>query len=250
MEEEEEEEYKEQCDSDYNVEQDEALGELNSQLVLHDSQPDADVLSVVPIEQNDKCVKKGNVQCQLSIKAVKKACKQLEKVKGWLDKVIAAGFGAFRNTNIGSSMNKNCMSFCMMKIDPVTMKITFGHDKVIEVNRYNIHKLTGLPNGEFTAPRPSTGGENTAVNKLRAELGIAKGEDLTISSLQKLLEKLVKDETDSLDLDREKIALKVFFLIFFNKIICVGASARLKREPNMVDGLEFDQRELAVGKTN
>ena len=211
--------------------------------MVHDSLSDPDVLNVVPLEQDDKCVKKVNLQCQLSIKAVKTAFKTLEGVQVWFDKVIAAGFGAFWKTNIDSSINKNCMSYCMMKINPVTMKMTFGHDKVIEVNRYNIHKLTGLPNGNLTAPRPSMAGNVNAFKKLRAELGLDQKEELNIQILQKLLNKLVTAEllTHDHDPHREKLALKVFFLIFFNRIICVGSSYRITREPNMVDGLDFEQ---------
>ena len=59
-------------------EEEEALIGSNSQLVVHDSLSDPDVPNVVPLEQDDKCVKKVNLQCQLSVKAVKTAFKTLE----------------------------------------------------------------------------------------------------------------------------------------------------------------------------
>lgn len=106
-----------------------------------------------------------------------------------------------------------------------------------------------MPNGERTAPRPSESGDPQGLEQLRVELGLGKGE-INATHLQNLLVTLVENELEARKADtldramsthRKNIALKVFYLILFNKIICVGKSARISREPNMVKGLVFDK---------
>jgi len=238
-------------DSDYVADKvEEPVNETNSQIVLHSSQAEANNLIARPNKmkkskkiknQSEQDEETDSFQCQGSIKFVKRAFEQLARVSSWLDSVTAAGFGAFRNSDINSSMNKNCMSFCMLKLDPCTMRMSFGQNKVIEINRYNIHKLTGLPNGDRTAPRPSTGGDRKRMAALKVELGIVEGSGnaILIADLLLKLEKLADDELKNSDPGRKDEALKVFYLIFFNKIITTGVAPRLMREPKMVEGLVF-----------
>ena len=252
----EEEGKQDEVDSDYAAENDEESPHgNNSQIVLHDSQTASPRVAANPMRPkasrkklvlvDEEYQSPYDFQSQQSVSVVKKAFEHLEKVPAWLESVNAAGFGAFRTTDISTTMNKNCMGFCMKNLNTHTMTMEFGNNKEIEVNRYNIHLLTGLPNGDQTAPRPTRKRAQVKeeVVKLKSELQITMGNkgEITIKSLLEKLGTLVDDELKAHEPGRQNTALKVFYLIFFNKILCPGSSTCLMRELGMIEGLQFDK---------
>uniref|UniRef100_A0A453JAQ1 Uncharacterized protein n=2 Tax=Aegilops tauschii subsp. strangulata TaxID=200361 RepID=A0A453JAQ1_AEGTS len=150
-------------------------------------------------------------------------------------RVRKAGFGAMLDGKVRGLISRPLIGFLMGKIDPATMTMKLGESKVIAITSDAIHHLFGLPQGGHTAPRPSESGYDKAVMKLKLELGFKRSDNVMTRDLRGLLKRLVEDE------EKDELALKVFFLVVFMKVICPGASARVSREAAMLEDLDFDK---------
>jgi hypothetical protein len=145
------------------------------------------------------------------------------------DKVSEAGFGCVFQWVL--------MCHLMMIIDPSTMKLQCGPGKVLDVNRDAVHQVFGFPIGGITAPRPADSGHVESLAVLREELGFEKKASIETKDLRKLLEKLVADDT------KVDLAVKFFFAILYNKLICPGSAVRIGREAAML--VEMDYKNMA-----
>jgi hypothetical protein len=89
--------------------------------------------------------------------------------------------------------------------------------------------------GGFAAPRPSDIGHDEALQILKEQLGFDRKASIDTKDLCTLLENLVQ-HTESDKIDQ---AVKVFFAILFNKLICAGSAVRLGREAPMLVDLDY-----------
>ncbi|KAI5011928.1 hypothetical protein ZWY2020_024062 [Hordeum vulgare] len=94
---------------------------------------------------------------------------------------------------------------------------------------------------------PSKDGFDDAFMMLEAKLGYKTSADIKTKDLQNILKDLVKDEKN------DKLALKVFYLILFMKVVIAGTSTRVSREAAMVENLvsqdmsQMDYSQFLVG---
>ena len=79
-------------------------------------------------------------------------------------------------------------------------------------------------------PRPSNDGFNDDVMRLKGKLGYARSDDIKKKDLRNTLAELVKDD----------LALQVFYLIVFMKVVIPGTSTRVSREAAMAENLVFE----------
>ena len=70
--------------------------------------------------------------------------------------------------------------------------------------------------------------------RLKGKLGYARNEDIKTKDLRNILGELVKDET------KDDLALQVFYLIVFMKVVIPGTSTRVSREAAMAENLVFE----------
>ena len=70
--------------------------------------------------------------------------------------------------------------------------------------------------------------------KLRSELDISRDKDIKTKDLRNKLKVLVKDPS------KDDLALKVFFIIVFMKVVLPGAAPRVSREAAMFEGLVIE----------
>ncbi|KAE8775985.1 cell number regulator 6 [Hordeum vulgare] len=130
--------------------------------------------------------------------------------------VKTAGFGSIEGCKIKGSINRNLATYIYKNMDTDTMTISFGDgdaQKEIKITKEGIHKIFGYPNGEKkTAPRPMNYNESMKV--LQSELGF-RNTEFTHSDLIKKLKLLVEIDRE----EENKKAVKIFFLIFFNKVV-------------------------------
>jgi hypothetical protein len=195
---------------------------------------------LLPREVSEDPSDKDHIMSQMSINIIIDAAKELARIPKLIESVRNAGFGPFIDTKIKGSVNRKCISFILKNIDIRTMTVTFSEEKKIEINRYAIHHLYGIPNGNVSAPRPNESREVLA--ELKQELGFKSGEDI---NARKLLDKLTSmvDEhlspTNAVEINTN-LALKIFYLILFNKGLCVGIGSRVTaKEASMVKGLDY-----------
>jgi hypothetical protein len=120
------------------------------------------------------------------------------------------------------------------------MTVTFSEEKKIEINRYAIHHLYGIPNGNVSAPRPNPTKE--ALAELKQELGFKSGDNINAKKLLDKLRSMVDDHCspeNTVEINTD-LALKIFYLILFNKGLCVGVGSRITaKEASMVKGLDY-----------
>ena len=136
-----------------------------------------------------------------------------------------------KDFKIKSNINRRLACFLMYNIDPRTMILDLGGNKVLEINADVIEKLFALPNGDDSPPRPSEV-YGAALVKLKDELRIPRNKDIKTDELRNILSQLVDDPL------RDGLALKVFGMILYNKFFCPGYSLRVKKEATMVE--DFD----------
>ena len=124
------------------------------------------------------------------------------------------------------------MGHIYTKIDPFTMVLDMGEaNKVLRITSDAIHHLFGFPQGDRTPPRPLEDGFDDAVMRLKAKLGYKRSDDIKTKDLRKILEDLVKDDK------KDDLALQVFYLILFMKVVIPGMSTRVSREAAMAENL-------------
>ena len=70
--------------------------------------------------------------------------------------------------------------------------------------------------------------------RLKGKLGYARSDDIKTRDLRNILQELVKDDT------KDDLALQVFYLIVFMKVVITGTSTRVSSEAAMVENLVFE----------
>jgi hypothetical protein len=153
-------------------------------------------------------------------------------------KVREAGFGCVFDWVLEGNVSRVLMCHLLMMIDTSTMKIKCGSGKILDVNREAVHHVFGFPIGGDTAPRPSDSGHDGSLWKLKEELGFERAASIETKDLRSLLAELVKDVT------KIDLAVKVFFSILYNKLICPGSAVRLGREAAML--VDMDYKRMAT----
>ncbi|KAE8803072.1 cell number regulator 6 [Hordeum vulgare] len=151
--------------------------------------------------------------------------------------VKTAGFGSIEGWKIKGSINRNLTTYIYKNMDTNTMTISFGDgdaQKEIKITKEGIHKVFGYPNGEKkTSPRPMNCNESMKV--LQSELGF-RNTEFTHSDLIKKLKLLVEIDRE----EENKKAVKIFFLIFFNKVVCGTTFPRYSRQAVMVKDMHYE----------
>ncbi|KAM0928685.1 hypothetical protein ACQ4PT_002634 [Festuca glaucescens] len=193
---------------------------------------------LLPSEDSEASSDKDNLMSQMSIQTIIDAAKQLERIPELIQSVRDAGFGPFIDTKIKGSINRKCMSFILKNIDTSTMTVTFSEEKKIEINRYAIYHLYGIPNGHLSAPRPNETSE--VLPELKRELGFKSDEDINAKKLLVILTSMVDGHLSSKAVINKNLALKIFYLILLNKGLCVGVGPHITaKEASMVKGLDY-----------
>ena len=123
------------------------------------------------------------------------------------------------------------------KIDPETMKMDCGQNKVLEINREAVHHILELPMGTRTAPRPADSGHDDSLATLKKELGFNRSRSIDVKDLLGLLANLVNFVDDAAKVD---MSVKVFFLIVFQSLLCPSLATRLSRVAAMVENMNVD----------
>lgn len=195
---------------------------------------------LLPSEDSEDPSDRDHVMSQMSIQTIIDAAKELARIPNLIESVRDAGFGPFIDTKIKGSVNRKCISFILKKIDIPTMTVTFSEEKKIEINRYAIHHIYGIPNGNVSAPRPNETREVLA--ELRQELGFKSGENINARKLLVKLKSMLDEHfspNNPVEINTD-LALKIFYLILFNKGLCVGIGSRITaKEASMVKGLDY-----------
>ncbi|KAM0840236.1 hypothetical protein ACQ4PT_059839 [Festuca glaucescens] len=195
---------------------------------------------MLPSKGSEAASDKDHLMCQMSIQTIIDAAEQLKNIPELINSVRDAGFGHFIDTKIKGSINLKGMSFILKHIDIPTMTVSFSEEKKIEINRYAIHHLYGIPNGHLSAPRPNE--NNEVLPELKQELGFRSDEDITARKLVDMLIVMVNEHVESKNVINRDLALKLFYLILFNKGLCIGTAPRISsKEASMVKGLDYDK---------
>ncbi|XBH96286.1 hypothetical protein VPH35_086700 [Triticum aestivum] len=125
-----------------------------------------------------------------------------------------AGFGSIFNWRVKSNISRPLMGVLYLRIDPDTMTLDMGEaNKKLRITSDGIQQLFGFPRGGHSPPRPSEDGYDDALMKLRPELNISRNIDIKTKDLRNKLKVLVKDPS------KDDLALKVFFIIVFMKLM-------------------------------
>ncbi|KAI5008756.1 hypothetical protein ZWY2020_009804 [Hordeum vulgare] len=153
--------------------------------------------------------------------------------------VKTAGFGSIEGCKIKGSINRNLATYIYKNMDTDTMTISFGDGdghKEIKVTKEGIHNVFGYPNGDKkTAPRPMNCNESMKV--LQSELGF-RNTEFKHSDVIKKLKLLVEIDQE----EENKKAIKIFFLIFFNKVVCGTTFPRYSRQAVMVKDMNYEEK--------
>ncbi|KAM0878275.1 hypothetical protein ACQ4PT_034980 [Festuca glaucescens] len=197
-------------------------------------------IKLLPSKDSEAASDKDHLMCQMSIQTIIDAAEQLKKIPELINSVRDAGFGHFIDMKIKGSINHKGMSFILKHIDIPTMTVSFSEEKKIEINRYAIHHLYGIPNGHLSAPSPNE--NNEVLPELKQELGFRSDEDITARKLVDMLIVMVNEHVESRNVINRDLALKLFYLILFNKGLCIGTAPRISsKEASMVKGLDYDK---------
>ncbi|KAE8808835.1 cell number regulator 6 [Hordeum vulgare] len=182
---------------------------------------------------------KTDEKCQIKARAT---FVQVNEAWGFLKEhhrkdVKTAGFGSIEGCKIKGSINRNLAAYIYKNMDTNMMMISFGDGdahKEIKITKEGIHKVFGYPNGEKkTTPRPMNCNESMKV--LQSELGFRNTEFIH-SDLIKKLKLLVEINRE----EENKKVVKIFFLIFFNKVVCGTTFPRYSREAVMVKDMNYE----------
>ena len=184
---------------------------------------------------SEKIVEKKRFQqtVRCSLGEVLSAVKLLKDIH--IEKVREAGFGCVFEWVLEGNISRQLMCHLMMIIDTSSMNIDCGAGNVLHVNRDAVHQVFGFPIGDDTAPRPADSGHDESLAILKAELGFSSKDSIETKHLRNLLARLV-DVPEKAD-----VAVKVFFAILFNKLLCPGSAVRIGREATMLVGMNYEK---------
>lgn len=172
------------------------------------------------------------VRC--SIGEVREAAKLLKEPH--IQIVRDAGFGCVFDWVLEGNVSRVLMCHLMMTIDTSTMKIQCGSGRVLEVNREAVHQVLGFPIGGYAAPSPSDSGHDESLRKFKMELGIDSKSGIETKDLREILRGLVEYPEDP---EKVRLAVKVFFSILYNKLVCPGSAPRIGREAAMLVDMNY-----------
>ncbi|XBI37666.1 hypothetical protein VPH35_122908 [Triticum aestivum] len=185
----------------------------------------------VALDEGDQ--RKLNLTVRCSLREVEDCAKLLESRH--VARVHASGFGSIFRWRVKSNISRPLMGVLYLRIDCDTMTLDMGEaNKKLHITSNGIQQLFGFPCGGRSAPRPSEDGYDDALMKLRSELDISRDKDIKTKDLRNKLKVLVKDPS------KDDLALKVFFIIVFMKVVLPGSAPRVSREAAMFDGLVFE----------
>ena len=185
----------------------------------------------VALDEGDQ--RKLNLTVRCSLGEVEACAKLLESRH--VARVHAGGFGSIFKWKVKSNISRPLMGSLYLRIDPDTMTLDMGEaNKKLRITSDGIQQLFGFPRGGRSAPRPSEDGYDDALMKLRSELDINRNKDIKTKDLRNKLKVLVKDPS------KDDLALKVFFMIVFMKVVLPGSAPLVSREAAMFEGLVFE----------
>src|SRR4051812_20424505 len=122
----------------------------------------------------------------------------------------------------------------MGKINPETMKLDCGPNKVLEINREVVHHILEFPMGTRTAPKHAESVHDNSLANMKDTLGLNRSCNIDVKDLLNLLGNLVNNP------EKVDMPVKVFFLIVFQSLLCPSPATRLSRVAAMVENLNFD----------
>ena len=171
------------------------------------------------------------VRCSLGeVRAAAKLLKDTHRAK-----VREGGFGCVFDWVLEGNVSRVLMCHLLMTIDTSTMTINCGPGRRIVVNREAVHHIFGFPMGGDAAPRPADSGHDESLAILKRELGVDSKSSIEIKNLRKILEDLVEDPS------KVDLAVKVFFAILYNNLICPGSAPRVGREAAMLVNMDYNK---------
>ena len=106
------------------------------------------------------------------------------------------------------NVSRVLMCTLMGKIDPDTMRLDYGSNKVLEINREAVHHIFDFPMGSHTAPRPAASGHDDSLTNLKDELGFNRSRSIDAKDLLILLRTLAVAPA------KVNKIVKVFFSLF------------------------------------
>ena len=147
-----------------------------------------------------------NKTVRLSIPNVCKVVALLDEPHRTL--VRQAGLGIVFELKVQNNVSRVLMCKLMGKIDPDTMRLDCGPNKVLEINREAVHHIFDFPMGSHTAPRPAVSGHDDSLANLKDELGFNRSRSIDVKDHLILLHTLATD--------RAKVnkTVNVFFSLF------------------------------------
>ena len=148
--------------------------------------------------------------------------------------VELAGFDIVFNLKVKKNVSHVLMCNLMGNINPETMKLDCGPNKVLEINHEAVHHIFEFPMGTRTAPRLDESGHDDSLATLKDELGFNCSRSIDVKDLLSLLGNLVNDPA------KVDMSVKVFFLIVFQNLLCPSPATRFSRVVSMVENLNFD----------
>ena len=89
--------------------------------------------------------------------------------------------------------------------------------------------------GSHIAPMPASSGHDESLTALKDELGFDRSKSIGVKDLLEKL-KVLGEEDDYVSVD---LAVKVFFLILYQNLLCPGPAVRLGRVAAMVDNMDY-----------
>ena len=174
-----------------------------------------------------------NITLRCSLKEVD-ICAKLLKPRH-VARVRSVGFGSIFDWKVKANISRPLMGVLYLKIDPETMTLDMGQsNKKLRITSDGMQLLFGFPRGNRTPPRPSEDGYDDAVMRLKSELGISRSDDIKTRDLRIALTHLVNDE------EKDDLALRVFFIILFMKVVLPGTATRVSREAAMFENLVIE----------
>ena len=89
--------------------------------------------------------------------------------------------------------------------------------------------------GRHTTPMPTSSGHDESLTALKDELGFDRSKSIGVKDLPEKLKALVEEDYHvTVDL-----AVKVFFLILYQNLLCPGPAVRLGRVAAMVENMDY-----------
>ncbi|KAI5006614.1 hypothetical protein ZWY2020_033857 [Hordeum vulgare] len=146
-----------------------------------------------------------------------------------------AGLGTVFELTVKQNVSHILMCYLMCVIDPATITMDFGNDRVLQINRAAVHHIFGFPMGPHTAPMPATSGHDDSLCSLTDELGFRRSQGIGVKDLVQKLAEFVEDD-DQVTVD---LAVKVFFLILYQNLLCPGITVCLGRVAAMVENMDY-----------